>query len=142
MFGKAWESFKAMTPVEQAIAVLCGLAIVYVLFKILRVIFGHDGFDYSNMCLGGNCYSTDIKLQTLTPVDYAMKPNGWQTNPHYIADPSSHLQPLNYGPVDLYHDQRRLNAYDGLLFEQYRSDWTGCQDDRIKTWGGSVPTSF
>jgi hypothetical protein len=62
-----------------------------------------------------------------TPVDYAMKmPDGWQQNPHYQTLPSVRFQPLEYGPVDFYPDLRRMNKNNGVLFQQYRNDWTGC----------------
>lgn len=77
---------------------------------------------YERSCLAGDCYG----LQR-TPVDFAFKhPNGWQQNPHYITDPSNEHQPLDYGPIDFHKDTRRLNANDGVLFQQYRNDWKGC----------------
>lgn len=77
---------------------------------------------YKRSCLAGDCYG----LQR-TPVDYALKyPNGWQRNPHYITDPHNKYQPLDYGPVDLDAEGRRLAANNGILFQQYRNDWKGC----------------
>jgi hypothetical protein len=62
-----------------------------------------------------------------SPVDYAFKnPNGWQQNPHYQTLPSGRFQPLEYGPIDFYADSRRMNELNGVLFQQYRNDWTGC----------------
>lgn len=77
---------------------------------------------YKRSCLAGDCYGMQR-----TPVDYAMKyPHGWQRNPHYKAKPSDEHQPLDFGPIDFYQDTRRLNANNGVLFQQYRNDWKGC----------------
>jgi hypothetical protein len=77
---------------------------------------------YKRSCLGNDCYG----LQR-TPVDYAFKyPNGWQRNPHWQANPADEHQPLDYGPVDLWADGRRLEKHNGVLFQQYRDDWQGC----------------
>lgn len=77
---------------------------------------------YERSILGNDCYG----LQR-TPVDFAFKnPYGWQRNPHWRADPSDEYQPLDYGPIDFYSDRRRLNATNGVLFQQYRNDWRGC----------------
>lgn len=82
---------------------------------------------YARSCLAGDCFG----LQR-TPVDYAQKfPNGWQRNPHYKANPADEHQPLDYGPVDFYPDSRRMNANNGVLFQQYRNDWHGCGKDLV-----------
>jgi len=80
---------------------------------------------YVRACLGGDCYG----LQR-TPVDYAEKfPHGWQRNPHYRTYPPDKYQPLNYGPIDFYPDTRRLDKYDGVLFQQYGNYWRGIGRD-------------
>ena len=77
---------------------------------------------YVRSCLAGDCYG----LQR-TPVDYAEKyPYGWQRNPHYRANPADEHQPLDYGPIDFHSDLRRLDKYDGVLFQQYGNNWKGC----------------
>lgn len=85
--------------------------------------------EYSNV-VGGytraplaeeSCYN-----MARTPVDYAMKPGGWQQNPQYRAMPSARFQPLEYGPIDFYADRRRLDENNGMLFQQYRNDYPGC----------------
>lgn len=52
-----------------------------------------------------------------TPVDFIMNP---KENPHYLADPSYHRQPLERG-VDLEFESR----YDPDRSNQYRSDFAG-----------------
>jgi len=77
---------------------------------------------YKRSCLAGDCFG----LQR-TPVDYAMKyPHGWQRNPHYKANPADDHQPLDFGPIDLWADERRLNKNNGVLFQQYGQYWKGC----------------
>jgi hypothetical protein len=88
------------------------------------------GRGYKRACLGGDCQG----LQR-SPVDYALKTDGprgyysaggWEQNPHWRACPSSSRQPLEYGPVDLEADTRRLSTDNGSsLFRQYRNDWEG-----------------
>ena len=82
---------------------------------------------YKRSCLANDCFG----LQR-TPVDYAFKyPHGWQRNPHYQANPADEHQPLDYGPIDLYPDIRKLNKNNGVLFQQYRQDWKGCGKDTV-----------
>lgn len=106
--------------------VLCvAVLVVIVLFLVGRCTLSckaplKEG--YKRSCLGNDC--TGMQR---TPVDYAFKyPHGWQRNPHWKADPSNEHQPLDYGPIDLYPDARRLAAHNGVLFQQYRQYWGGC----------------
>jgi hypothetical protein len=89
------------------------------------------GNGYKRAGLGGDCQG----LQR-SPVDYVMKSDGprgaysgggFEQNPHWQANPASIYQPLEYGPIDLEHDYRRLCTEDGrkTLFKQYRNDWRG-----------------
>jgi len=105
------------------------LTIVIIVILVLAVLFliGSCKLDctsniregYIRSCLGGDCYG----LQR-TPVDYAFKyPHGWQRNPHYRTDPSVKYQPLDYGPVDLWADARKLGT--GKIFKQYDNWWAG-----------------
>jgi hypothetical protein len=93
------------------------------------------GKGYKRACLGGDCRG----LQR-TPVDYAMKLDGprglysgggWEQNPHWKTNPATKYQPLEYGPVDLEADHRRLTTEKGrnLLYKQYRNDWNGLGND-------------
>lgn len=50
-----------------------------------------------------------------SPVDYVYKGNGMDANPHYLADPSDRLVPLEYGGVDFYKDDRKV--IDGTIFD-------------------------
>lgn len=64
-----------------------------------------DRDNYTRTCLTD---STNCRF-VRTPVDYAMKdPAGWQSNPHWVANPRDELQPLEYGPIDFYPDERKL----------------------------------
>jgi len=115
-----------------------GVVIVVVIALILAVLFliGKCKLDcsgdtlregYVRSILGGDCYG----LQR-TPVDYAEKyPHGWQRNPHYRADPSVKYQPLDYGPIDFHQDLRRLDKYNGVLFQQYGNYLKGCGRDIV-----------
>jgi hypothetical protein len=109
---------------------LLGALVVVILFIVggCSLSCSKSGFQkgtregYSRSCLRGNCGWAMER----TPVDYAMKnPMGWQRNPHWKTRPSTDYQPLDYGPVDFWPDERKLNKY-GVLFQQYRQDWKGC----------------
>lgn len=73
-----------------------------------------------------------------SPVDYAE--SEWQANPHYQARPSNKYQPLEYGPVDLYFDQRKLSSRYPM-FSQYRNDYKGCADGCLESGGGQFLTN-
>ncbi len=83
---------------------------------------------FQRQCLGGTCAGFQR-----SPVDYANKsPSGWQENPHYEALPSSRFQPLDFGPIDLWSDLRRLeyghtdaSGQEDGMFKQYTQDWEG-----------------
>ncbi len=80
---------------------------------------------YIRSSLANDCFG----LQR-SPVDYAFKfDHGWQRNPHWQASPGNKFQPLDYGPIDLFADERRLVKNHGTVFQQYRSDWKGCGQD-------------
>lgn len=110
------------------IIVIVVIVILVALFIGMKCKFQCAGYNvegYKRAPLGGDCYG----LQR-TPVDYAEKnPNGWQRNPQYQSKPSVKYQPLEYGPVDLWDDGRRLEMNNGVLFQQYRNDWRGCGKD-------------
>jgi len=74
---------------------------------------------FQRQCLGGTCSGMQR-----SPVDYAMKsPEGWQQNPHYEALASVRFQPLDFGPIDLWSDVRKLDS--GEMFKQYDQEWEG-----------------
>ena len=115
-----------------------GVTILIVILLIVGVLFlvGRCKLDctekatregYVRSCLAGDCFG----LQR-TPVDYALKyPHGWQRNPHYRANPRDEHQPLDYGPIDFHSDLRRLDKFNGVLFQQYGNWWTGCGKDIV-----------
>jgi len=114
--------------ISGTVLILCIIVIVAIIFLVggcsLKCSMKEG---YKRSCLGNDCYG----LQR-TPVDYAFKhPHGWQRNPHWQANPADEHQPLDYGPIDFYSDQRRLNANNGVLFQQYRNDWKGCGKDTV-----------
>ena len=106
------------------------LLIIVVLFMVGKCSLSCSTKEgYTRAVLGNQCQG----LQR-TPVDYAFKnPHGWQRNPHYRAYPGDEHQPLDYGPIDFHQDARRLDENDGVLFQQYRSDFlgVGIQDGTI-----------
>jgi hypothetical protein len=78
--------------------------------------------------LGNNCDGLNR-----TPNDFVMKqPDGWKQNPHWKVDPGSTHQELSEGPIDLYHDLRRLA--DGRMYEEFSSDYAGCPNGQIKAF--------
>ena len=97
--------------VVSIIVVLCIVAI-FMLFGC-RMKCGRSAEGYRPSELGQQCSAL-----LRSPVDYVFKDNhGYQQNPHYQANPSSHFQPLNEGPIDFFPDARRLEEnkmYDGF----------------------------
>lgn len=110
------------TQISGTTVILIVIAVVLVVFLLagckLSCKSSKEGYKRSG--LAGDCFG----LQR-TPVDYAMKyPHGWQRNPHYQTDPANEHQPLEFGPIDFYRDERALAA--GKLYEQYNNNWGGC----------------
>lgn len=108
------------------------IVLVAVAFVLFFYRCGHgqrDGFTRSGLTACNRCQFVR------TPVDFAMKQRfndplgdgGWQSNPHYMADPGDKDQPLGFGPVDLWADQRKLQ--DGTLFDQYGPNYVGGDGD-------------
>jgi hypothetical protein len=75
--------------------------------------------------------STDTSAYFVrTPVDYGNQippmskgKLAWQTNPHWMAFPGDEEQPLEYGPIDFYKDERKLA--NGSLFEEFGNNYVG-----------------
>ena len=42
-----------------------------------------------------------------------------------LNHPNEH-QPLDYGPIDFWPEERKLNKNNGVLFQQYGRNWKGC----------------
>ena len=124
---------------KQKYTIVVVLALVAIVLLAAYYMNRHDkNYEgYRRSCLAGDCYG----LQR-TPVDYAQKyPNGWQRNPHWKSNPADLHQPLDYGPIDFYSDNRRLNENGGVLFQQYRQDWPGCGKD-LKTLANDEKNRF
>jgi hypothetical protein len=47
--------------------------------------------------------------------------------PHYIANRTDKLQPLDHGRIDLIKDEKLL-WHPNMLWKQYENDWVGCGD--------------
>ena len=92
---------------------------------------------YTRTCLRDSTNCRYVR----TPVDYAMqskddRPTGWQSNPHFKANPKDVTQPFdlalmkNGANIDLYADERKL-ADPQLLFKQYGNNWAGCGNGKV-----------
>jgi len=64
-----------------------------------------------------------------TPAPTAFRGNGMEFNPHYQADPSDRLVPLEYGGTDFYKSQRR--EQQGRSFEEFCDCYQGRGDQAI-----------
>ena len=74
-----------------------------------------------------------------SPVDYAYSEGVTaKDNPHYIADPSNSLQPLEQGPIDFHRDNRALAQ--GSLFSQYENDYRGATTTSIPVFDNDAKT--
>lgn len=113
---------------RTAMIIIAGSAIVIgvvVAYKMGWFNKKRDGFTRT-------CLTADTNCQFVrSHVDYAYKD---QTEiptkkgmdfPHFMANPSDKLQPLDEGKIDLIKDERKLNNQD-LLWKQYEHTWKGC----------------
>lgn len=114
---------------KSAFIIIC--LVLVGLFIIGGCKFGCTQKDgYTRTCLTdtGNCQFVR------TPVDYAMKnpPEGaWQSNPHFIANPQDETQPLEFGNIDFYSDERKLGGSGRIpLWQQYDNNFGGCGNDK------------
>lgn len=104
------------------------LVILLVLFLVLFVCSGKSQKDnYTRTCLRDTISSRFSR----GPVDYAMKDivwgddgYGWQHNPHWEANPGDETQPLDFGPIDFYPDERKI--WNGSIYSQYGNNSSGC----------------
>jgi hypothetical protein len=109
---------------SNQLVIIIGIVIILILIIYLCSSKSHkDG--YTRTPLGLNCQFRR------TPVDFAMNgEDGWQTNPHWMADPSDKYQPLDFGPVDLFKEERKLENGSNI-FEQYTNDWEGPGNGKV-----------
>lgn len=104
------------------------LSIVLILFLVLFLCAGKSQKDnYTRTCLTDTISSRFSR----TPVDYAMKDVvlddgilGWQHNPHWKANPHDETQPLDFGPIDFYPDERKI--WNNTIYKQYDNNASGC----------------
>lgn len=96
-----------------------GIAVLLVLGIALFLIFRCKKHEkYTRTTLTGLPDSRFIR----TPVDFAPKADGsLMDDPHYRADPGTKNQPVEYGKVDFFPDQRRLA--EGTLFEEFGNNY-------------------
>ena len=105
------------------------LILLLIGFLVLLLCINKNQRDnYTRTCLTDSTNARFVR----TPVDYAMKdvvlegedPIGWQRNPHWIANPHDKLQPLGFGPVDFYPDERKI--WNETVYDQYSPNSSGC----------------
>lgn len=119
------KTIRDVPPMTVALLVAITVAVLFIMGKCSLNPRKKEGFKIG--CFDNNCTGFNR-----TPVDYAEKSSfgdtrdGWQSNPHFQADPKSRLQPLDFGPIDLEADATRLYVNNGVLFQQYSQEWKGC----------------
>ena len=107
------------------LAILAAASVFLVLMSCSKNKRKHDNFTRTCMRADNNCQFVR------SPVDYAYEETTsipqkiGMRNPHWMADPTDQLQPLDHGPVDLIKDERKLHNQD-LLWKQYENNWQGC----------------
>ena len=82
------------------------------------------------------CLTADTNCKFVrTPVDYiygpltAVNERKCKLYPHWMADITDELQPLDHGPVNLGSEEDKLwNPHK--LWRQYENDWRGCGNGR------------
>lgn len=105
---------------KYIIGIVVGVAILIGIFIAYRYGLFSRKEGYKRAPLGSETASVQR-----TPVDFQ---NNWKSNPHYISEPSSKYQPLEYqSPIDFYKDERKIA--DGTIFKQYMGDWQGVGKD-------------
>jgi hypothetical protein len=100
------------------------VAVIFV-FSGCKLWCGQKKDHFTRTCLSDSTNARFVR----SPVDYAMDVDekGWQRYPHYMADPKDRRQPLSYGPIDFYTDERKLDS--GQMWQQYSNTWGGCGND-------------
>lgn len=99
------------------VVVVLAIAVIFMLFGC-RIKCGSGAEHYKPGGLASTCHGL-----TRSPVDFVFKSDkGYQHNPHYQTNPMSMLQPLEHGPIDFYHEMRRLDGDKGF---GHVYDWQG-----------------
>lgn len=105
------------------------LILLLICFLVFFVCMGKGHKDhYTRTSLTGSTNGRFVR----TPVDYAMKDvlhpfsshPAWQDNPHWQANPGDETQPLEFGPVDFYPDERKI--WNDTVYQQYDNNFPGC----------------
>lgn len=102
---------------KYILVVVFAILLLVVLLWLFNRKNNQEGF--SRTPLGNNA------LFRRSPVDFAMAGEyGWTENPHWIAEPSVKYQPLDFGPIDLYAEERKLNENNPYrIWSQYENNW-------------------
>jgi len=118
-----------MAQISKKAAVLIVVLVVILLFILGGCKMGCKSKDsYTRTCLRDTQNCQFVR----TPVDYAMKmppDTAWQRNPHWMGHPKDETQPLDFGPVDLFAEERKLHHPDEI-FQQYGHNYPGCGNGR------------
>jgi hypothetical protein len=117
-----------MPNVSNASVVLIVVLVALGLFLLggCRIGCGKNSENYTRTPLSGDTTAHFVR----TPVDYAPRysdaifgPAAWQKNPHWKANPRDERQPLGFGPIDFYADERKLA--DGTLYQEFDNNYVG-----------------
>jgi hypothetical protein len=114
-----------MAHVSNTTVILVLILVGLVLFVVARCTIGcgkKSSENFTRTPLSGDTTARFVR----TPVDFAMRmpPQGaWQKNPHWMAYPGDEEQPLDFGPIDFYKDER--NLADGRLYEEFGNNYVG-----------------
>jgi|WetSurMetagenome_2_1015567.scaffolds.fasta_scaffold292519_2 hypothetical protein len=113
---------------RTALIVVASAAVVIGAFMAWKMgVFNKKKNNFTRTCLtaDSNCqfvrshvdyvYKDQTEIPTKKGMDF----------PHFMANPTDKLQPLDEGRIDLIKDERKLNNQD-LLWKQYEHDWKGC----------------
>ena len=99
-----------------------GIAIIVGVWYISRQRSG-----FTRTCLTADTNGMFVR----TPVDYAFQDitqvpeKIGKEYPHWMADITDELQPLDHGPINLLRDEDKL-WNPNLLWKQYEHNWRGC----------------
>lgn len=115
-------SDKHSSKIIGAIVAVLAVAVLFMLFGC-KITCGKSEEHYKPGGLASSCYGL-----TRSPVDFVFKHDkGYQHNPHYQTNPMSMLQPLEHGPIDFYHELRRLEDHGkfGTVFDWQGANYSG-----------------
>lgn len=123
--------------IKMEISMLSGLLILGAALLLLFIFGGcktgcgkKDHF--TRTCLNADVHCNFVR----SPVDFAYPADKSEIPahqgmlfPHWLANISDKIQPLEGGPIDLIRDEQLLQDQD-LLWKQYGNEWKGCGDGK------------